>query len=63
MGLEDSSSKQRDLQGQGQPFCPKLPTQHSLLRLGLLVDVGKDVDFMESQSELTQQRNNPGRQM
>lgn len=37
-------------------------TGYSLLSPRLLVDVGKDMNFMESQSELAQQRNNPGRQ-
>lgn len=48
MGLEERSSKQRELQGQCQPFCLELPTENSLLSLGLLVDVRKDVNLMES---------------
>ena len=36
-------------------------TENSLLSPRLLVDVGKDVNLMEAQSELAQQRNDPGR--
>lgn len=35
-------------------------TENSLLSPRLLVDVGKDMNFMESQSELAQQGKNPG---
>lgn len=38
-------------------------TRNSLLSLRLLVDVRKDVNFMKSQSELAQKRNDPGREM
>lgn len=46
----------------GQPFSLEPSTENSLLSPWLLVDVGKDVNFMESQPELAQQRNDPGRQ-
>lgn len=38
-------------------------TRNSLLSLRLLIDVRKDVNFMKSQSELAQKRNDPGREM
>lgn len=38
-------------------------TWNSLLSLRLLIDVRKDVNFMKSQSELAQKRNDPGREM
>lgn len=63
MGLEEGRHKQKDLQGQCWPFCLELPTWNSLLSLRLLIDVRKDVNFMKSQSELAQKRNDPGREM
>lgn len=38
-------------------------TWNSLLSLRLLIDVRKDVNFMKSQSELAQKRNDPGSEM
>ena len=46
----------------GPTLLPGTPnTEDSLLSPRLLVDVGKDVNFVESQPELAQQRNDPGR--
>jgi hypothetical protein len=48
----------------GWTFCLDPPdTENSPFSLRLLIDVGKNVNFMESQSELAQQRNNSGGQM
>lgn len=65
-GANRPGRKKQQAEGSTGPvpaLCLERPTQNSLLHLGLLVDVRKDVNFVESQSELAQQRNDPGRQM
>lgn len=53
----------RGLQGTWLVLLPgkEVTAENLLLRPRLLVDVGKDVNVVESQSELAQQRNDPGR--
>lgn len=60
---EKGGSRQRGLQAYSWPFCLEAPKQNLLLSPRVLVDVREDVDFMESQSELAQQRNDPGGHM